>query len=143
MKNYLFFFVVFSFCFSIRETTAQILPPLEDGEFLENRFLAQCGMVHNTTVKFVFLFRGKEGRGDRIYLLKKDNSIEEIKIPDILIDCHLVLVNSGPKYFQIQTMDDDKKDFFYYFEGDRSGFLTKFAEKKIRGHDGDNKIHHD
>lgn len=82
----------------------------------------------------VFCFEGVPGSGDKIYLVTKNNKIVPVKIPDNLIDEELTLISSGPKFFCIQTSAGEK--WFYYFEGNRSGFLTKFADKKIRGHDG-------
>lgn len=141
------FFIVMFFAFATKHS-AQFFPPIEDQEFIENVFVSQCGWIGNDSLLSVFLFQGKESRGDKIYLLYKNGLALPVTVPDFLINENLVLIKSGPKYFAIQTQrcSDEKTTgeiYYYFFSGNRSGVLSEFAEKKFRGHDGEDKIHHD
>ncbi len=142
MKTLLFVLVFFAIT---AKHHAQFFPTLEDQEFIEIVFISQCGWVGNDSILSVYLFQGKERHGDKIYLVHKNGRVSNVNVPDFLIEQELVLIKSGPKYFAIQTRTCSEEDsvgeiFYYFFSGNRSGVLSEFAEKKIRGHDNEDTI---
>ena len=111
----------------------QILPPLKDQKDLENSFVSHCGSIQNKYIKAVYCFKGLDGKGDKIYLQKTDDSLESLKIPDELLETHLTIVQSGPKFFVVETQDGIK--YSYYFQGIYKDRFVKEIKKKMRGHD--------
>lgn len=121
-------------CFGYK-THSQILPLKEDQKYISNIYVSQCGYIGNETYKNIHCFAGTPGTGPHLYLIRYDETIESISLPDEIVEnCEeITLVSSGKLFFIIESSPGVR--YKYRFDGVGSRQFQMIRPPIMRGHD--------